>query len=130
MSHARITRCLHYRRQQKTGNPPLAFGSRPPYQGVKGASSFLSSVLRIFPEAGHDAVGARDDLADLALRQLALGVVEDLHFAAGAREAAARELVEQRGLVQLLRQPGDGHRRLALAVELIQPLAEELDRAQ
>jgi hypothetical protein len=33
----------------ETENPPLAFGSRPPYQGVKGESKFRSSVFNTFP---------------------------------------------------------------------------------
>ena len=48
----------------------------------------LRGRFRVAPVAGHHAVPARDDLARLARRQLAVLVVEDLHLAAGAREPA------------------------------------------
>src|SRR3954451_10727697 len=42
-------------RKAKSGNPPIAFGSRPPYQGVKKTSStaaaaVLWDVLRVVHE--------------------------------------------------------------------------------
>ena len=82
----------------------------------------------ILPVAGHHAVRARHDLADFSRRQLPVPVVEDPHFDPGAREAAGLELRARR--VVGLRQPGDGHRALALAEELVQARAEQVDRAQ
>src|ERR671931_316840 len=50
--------------------------------------------------------------------------------ASRARKSGGRELVHHRAVVIALWQAGDGHRRLALAVELVEARAEELDRAQ
>src|SRR5687768_14939468 len=81
--------------------------------GVQPAAALgLGGSFRVLPVALHYAVRARDDLADLARRQLLVLVVEDLHLDPGARVAAGFEVLLE--AVELLRQTGDRHRRFAL----------------
>src|SRR5690349_6141857 len=56
------------------------------------AAQRLLRRLRVLPVARHHAIRARDDLAELSRGQLAVLGIEDLHFAAGARETAGFQM--------------------------------------
>ncbi len=98
--------------------------SRQPTSPV--CSQPLASVaarrLRIAPVALHHRRTAHQDLADLAGRQRGIVVGADANVDAGLRgahRAEARIVATRRGIGDdLARHRGDGHRRLALAVDL------------
>ena len=92
------------------------------------AAQGLGGGLGLVPVAGHDDVAADDDLADLADRKLAVGVVDDADLDVGAGDADALHAVAPAGMVPVgvvgLGQGGDRHRRLALPVDLGQARPE------
>src|SRR6266568_1237544 len=96
------------------------------------AAQSLGVGRRIFPIAFHDAVAAGHDLADLAGRHFVVIVVDHTDEHAGARHAARAEPLAPARIagigMETLGKPGDRHRRLALAVKLIEPRSEEAER--
>ena len=87
----------------------------------------------VVPVAVHHAIAGGDDLADLARRQLAARLVDDADGDARARHADAGEPLFVSWVpgvgMQGLAEPADGHRTLALAIQVVQPGAEQGERA-
>src|SRR6185312_11287850 len=96
------------------------------------AAQRLGIGFRILPIAVHYAVAAGNNLADLAGFGVAIILVDDPHqdaaawVSAGGQPLAPARVVAVR--VQALRQSGDRHRSLTLAVELVEARTENLQR--
>src|SRR3984893_17791268 len=93
------------------------------------AAQCLVRRFRVLPIAFHHAIALRDDLTDLAGRQLAVAIVDDLDEDPGARHAARPEPLAPMRMVRVgvhaLVEPSDRHRRLALTIELVEARGEE-----
>src|SRR5215472_4628655 len=93
------------------------------------AAQGLGRSRRVPPIALHYAIALGYDLADIAGRQLAVVIVDDFDEDAGARHTARAEPLTPARMrlvgVHTLIEPGDCHRRLALAVELVEAGAED-----
>src|SRR5258708_7111204 len=90
------------------------------------------SVL-VVPIPRHDDVAARQDLAALADDDVAILGVDDADLDIGTGDADRSQPLRPARMravgMHRLRKPGDRHRRLALAVDLLQLRAEEIERA-
>ncbi len=101
-------------------------GVQPP------AAQRLGGGLRLVPVAGHHHVATHDDLAGLAGRERVVGIVDDAHLDVGARHADAVHVLTPPRIAAVgvvgLGQRGDGHRRLALPVDLGEARPEQVER--
>ena len=91
----------------------------------------VERCIGLIPVAGHDHVASNDDLTDLIDRKFPTVFVNDAYVDVGARKAHPLQQplpVRPVALVVLLGQRSDGHWRLALAVDLCQPGAENVER--
>src|SRR6202011_3088139 len=97
------------------------------------AAQGFGTGRRVVPIAFHDAVAAGDHLADFAARHLVVTIVDNLDENAGARHPAGTEPVAPARMrlvgVQTHVEAGNRHRRLALAIELVESRPEQLQRA-
>ena len=94
----------------------------------------VSGGLGVVPVTGHDGAAPYDHLADLALRQGVVAVVHDAHVDRRQGRAGGGEPLQIAWVAGIavgrLRQPGNGHRRLPLAIHLDQLGPDTVDRAQ
>ena len=97
------------------------------------AAQGLGRRLRIAPVPGHDHVAAGEDLPRLSGGQVFVVPVHHPHLDPGARKADRGQPVLVTRVIGHrmvpLREPGDGHRRLALGEELVEPRTPRLQRA-
>ena len=86
----------------------------------------------IAPIAGDHHVAAADHLAGLADRQIMAILIDHPHFDIGARQAGGADVVVVKRVIDIGEHPamqaGDGHRRLALAVDFGQFRTEDVER--
>ncbi len=92
----------------------------------------IGGRIGLFPVARHHDVAAHDDLADLAGRKSGPVAVDDSDLDVGPGHADALDTFAPAWVIAVgvigLRQRGDRHRRLALAVDLGEARSEDLER--